>query len=166
MSALRVNSGTGNEKVRAGKRDQIVGYLKGFGTSASPRLIILRRWSVCCCPGGGRAPIDQLQAENTRPTDNRFLREGRPRGRGLFTSAPAPDVGPVHRVDSATAASRAGASLMVLVRGLTCDCSPKGAQHLRTIRILQADIVKKAIGHIVSVGPTPRRARLSQRSAC
>jgi hypothetical protein len=114
---------------------------------------------------GERAQIDQRQAGNTSPTDNCFLREGRPRGRGLFTSATAPDVGPVHRVGSAMAASTAGVSLMVLVRGPTCDCSPKGAQHLRTIRILQADIVKKAIGHIVSVGPTTRHARLSQRSA-
>jgi hypothetical protein len=46
------------------------------------------------------------------------------------------------------AAWRAGVSLMVLVRGLTCDCSPKGAQHLRTIEILQVDTVKKAVGHI------------------
>jgi hypothetical protein len=45
------------------------------------------------------------------------------------------------------AAGRAGVSLTVLVRGLTCDCSPKEAQHLRTIGILQADIVKKKIGH-------------------
>jgi hypothetical protein len=84
---------------------------------------------------------------------------------GLFTSASALDVGPVRRAGSAMAAWRAGVSLMVLVRGPTCDCSPKGAQHLRTIRILQADIVKKAIGHIVSVGLTTRHGRLSQRSA-
>jgi len=53
---------------------------------------------------------------------------------------------------------------MVLVRGRTCDCSPKGTQHLRTIKTLQADIVKKAIGHIVSVGLNTRHRRLSQRS--
>jgi hypothetical protein len=58
---------------------------------------------------------------------------------------------------------RAGVSLMVLVRGLTCDCSPKGAQHLRTIRILQADIVKKAIGHIVSVGLTTGHRALATK---
>ena len=84
---------------------------------------------------------------------------------GLFTSASALDVGPVRRVGLAMAAWRAGVSLMVLVRGLTCDCSPKGAQHLRTIRILQADTVKKAIGHIVSVDLTTRHGRLSQRNA-
>jgi hypothetical protein len=98
-------------------------------------------------------------------TDNCFLREDRPRGRGLFTSAPAPDIGPVRRVGSAVPASRAGGALTVLVRGLTCDCSPKGAQHLRTIEILQADIVKKAIGHIVSVGLTTGHGQLSQRNA-
>jgi hypothetical protein len=106
---------------------------------------------------GKRAPPVQ--------TDNCFLREDRPRGRGLFTFAPALDVGPVHRVGSAVPASRAGGSLTVLVRGLTCDCSPKGAQHLRTIEILQADIVKKAIGHIVSVGLTTGHGQLSQRNA-
>ena len=62
------------------------------------------------------------------------------------------------------AAWRAGVSLMVLVRGRTCDCSPKGTQHLRTIKTLQADIVKKAIGHVVSVGLNTRHRRLSQRS--
>ena len=83
---------------------------------------------------------------------------------GLFTSASALDVGPVRRVGLAMAAWRAGVSLMVLVRGRTCDCSPKGTQHLRTIKTLQADIVKKAIGHIVSVGLNTRHRRLSQRS--
>jgi len=53
---------------------------------------------------------------------------------------------------------------MALVRGLTCDCSPKGTQHLRTIRILQADIVKREIGHIVSVGLNHRtRAALATK---
>jgi len=83
---------------------------------------------------------------------------------GLFTSASALDVGPVRRVGLAMAAWRAGVSLMVLVRGRTCDCSPKGTQHLRTIKTLQADIVKKAIGHVVSVGLNTRHRRLSQRS--
>src|SRR5882672_2119509 len=62
---------------------------------------------------------------------------------GLFTSASALDVGPVRRVGLAMAAWRAGVSLMVLVRGRTCDCSPKGTQHLRTIKTLQADILSK-----------------------
>jgi hypothetical protein len=84
---------------------------------------------------------------------------------GLFTSASALDVGPVRRAGLAMAAWRAGVSLMVLVRGLTSDCSPKGTQHLRTIRILQAHIVKKSIGHIVSVGLTTRHGQLSQRNA-
>src|SRR5882724_10490849 len=70
-------------------------------------------------------------------------RRGRAKGLRLFTSAAALDVGPVRRVGSAMAASRAEVSLMVLVRGLTCNCSPKGAQHLRTIEILQVDTVKK-----------------------
>jgi hypothetical protein len=82
---------------------------------------------------------------------------------GLFTSASALDVGPVRRAGLAMAAWRAGVSLMVLVRGLTCDCSPKGAQHLRTIRILQADIVKKATGHIVSVGHQTHAALATKR---
>jgi len=79
---------------------------------------------------------------------------------GRITSASALDVGPVRRVGSAMAASRAEVSLMVLVRGLTCDCSPKGAQHLRTIEILQVDTVKKAIGYIASVGLTGRHRQL------
>jgi len=79
---------------------------------------------------------------------------------GRTASASALDVGPVRRVGLAMAAWRAGVSLMVLVRGLTCDCSPKGAQHLRTIEILQVDTVKKASGHIVSVGLTARHRQL------
>jgi hypothetical protein len=83
-------------------------------------------------------------------------RRGRAKGLRLFTSGSALDVGPVRWVGLAMAAWRAGVSLMVLVRGLTCGCSPKGAQHPRTIEILQVDTVKKAIGHIVSVGLTAR----------
>ena len=97
-------------------------------------------------------------------TDNCFLREDSPRARAVHFRA-----GSGYRTGSSGRFGGAGlegrGALTVLVRGLTCDCSPKGAQHLRTIEILQADIVKKAIGHIVSIGLTTRHGQLSQRNA-
>src|ERR1700704_4270209 len=92
--------------------------------------------------GTGKHPLRPDETCCGRRSPHCCPRGGRAKGLRLFTSGSALDVEPVRRVGSAMAAWRAGVSLVVLVRGLTCGCSPKGEQHLRTIEILQVDTVK------------------------